>query len=106
MNTPEATDSADALKNFTLATGLVHSPAPQFQGGRYDSGARELVLRLGNVSARDAALINQLVGLFCDPARAGELAQFKASEGAISLEGGQLQVISVEQFALAVVRRN
>lgn len=77
-----------------------------FQGARYDSGARELLVRLGNVSARDAVLINQLVGLFCDPARAGELAQFKAGEGAVVQEDGKLQVISVEQFALAVVRRN
>jgi hypothetical protein len=97
---PENTDNAGALQHLATAT------PPQFQGARYDSGAREFHINLGNVSQREAALLGQLVAFFCDPARAEELAAFKASEAVLELHGNDLRVITAEQFCRALLRRN
>lgn len=96
----EGTDSAGALQHLATAS------APKFQGARYDSGAREFRIDLGNVSAREAALLGQLVAFFCDPARADELAAFKAAEAVLEMNGTDLRVITAEQFCRALLRRN
>lgn len=77
-----------------------------FQGMSYKSATREVRIALGNVGQGDAQLLGALVALFCDPARAADLAAWKHNEGVLSLEGGTVRVITANDFVRALARRN
>ena len=63
--------------------------------GCYDPLEQTFTFRLGNVSARDANFLAEIVKLFCDPMQAGTLARLRQGGVAVQYQNGHVEIVPV-----------
>lgn len=90
--------------NALLEVG--QAPTGKFAGCHYSGHSKVFTIQLANVPAEDSRMIASLVAFWTDPAHAPNLAKLKAGDGVLELGTGELRLITADEFARALLRRN